>query len=261
MIKTLISVILLIAYFVVTVLQWRNFAHPKKAFTTFIIILGFGCVALHGYWLHLNIDLPEGQNLSYFNIISMVLWLVALLTLLTLVRLPVLNLILFIFPLAAVSILLIDLFPGEYLLNTEHHPEELVHILLSILAYSFLCIGALQAGLLTIQERLLHSKKASLAQLLPPLQTMESFLFQTIWIGFLLLTIVLITAYIFFGHIFSHDMLPKTLLSVFAWCLYAVLLGGRYMAGWRGKIAIRSAVLGFVVLLLADLCTQLLTIT
>lgn len=255
----LISIAASIAYILALGLQWQNLYRPNESLKAFVIAIAFMAIILHGYLLHLDIDIYGGQNVDYYNILSTMLWLVALLTMLTLVRLPVLNLIFFIFPLCILSLILIHCFPDAQIIRTIDHPQELVHIFLSLLAVSFMCIAALQACLLAIQEKGLRNKNPKIMSLLPPLQTMESFLFQTIWLGFFLLTTVIITALIFFHNIFTVDLLPKTLLSIFAWIIYAILLLGRYFAGWRGKIAIRGSLLGFLLLLLAYFCTQLFT--
>lgn len=255
----LISIVAIVSYLLALCLQWRNLYRPNEILKAFAVAIAFVAIILHGYSLHLDIDIYGGQNVDYYNILSTMLWLVALLSMLTLVRLPVLNLIFFIFPLCILSLILIELFPEAHIIKTLNHPRELVHIFLSLLAFSFMCIAALQACFLAIQERGLRRKNPRIMSLLPPLQTMESFLFQTIWIGFILLSIVIITALIFFHDIFTVNLLPKTLLSIFAWIIYAILLLGRYFSGWRGKIAIRGSLVGFLLLLLAYFCTQLFT--
>ena len=253
------AIIICIAlYLSATFFQARNLYARRQTLTYLVWVLGFVSICIHGWLLHQWIDEPTGQNLSYLNILSMVLWLTALLTILSNFRLAVLNLTLFIFPLAILSIVAIVLFPSTYILNTVHHPKALIHILLSVLAFSFICIAAVQAIFLAIQERSLRTKQTSLLQVLLPLETMESFLFQTIGIGFILLTTVLITAIIFFHHIFAPYLIQKTLLTIVSWLIFAVLLFGRYISGWRGKVAIRGTLLGFVLLLFAYFGSKIL---
>jgi ABC-type uncharacterized transport system permease subunit len=164
----------------------------------------------------------------------------------------------FIFPLAILSILAVWLIPTYFVINTRGHTEPLIHILLSIITASFLCVAALQACFLAVQMRMLQAKKTSILRLLPALQTMESFLFQTIWIGFALLTAVIISSIFFFHNIFRPDLLSKTILSMASWLIFAVLLAGRYLAGWRGKLAIKTTLLGFFILFAAYFGTTLI---
>ncbi|MEK7844843.1 MAG: cytochrome c biogenesis protein CcsA, partial [Pseudomonadota bacterium] len=46
---------------------------------------------------------------------------------------------------------------------------------------------------------------------------------------------------------FSH----KTLFGFISWGVFAALLIGRQLYGWRGRIAIRWTLAGFIILLLA----------
>jgi len=39
--------------------------------------------------------------------------------------------------------------------------------------------------------------------------------------------------------------------AVASWLIFAALLAGRYLYGWRGRVALRWTLVGFVALLLA----------
>jgi ABC-type uncharacterized transport system permease subunit len=49
----------------------------------------------------------------------------------------------------------------------------------------------------------------------------------------------------------------KTVLSILAWWVFAILLWGHWRYGWRGRTAIRWSLSGFVVLMLAYFGTKL----
>lgn len=215
-------------------------------------LLGFSAIFSHGILLHHWIDTPQGQNISFVNLFSLVAWLVALLVLLAALIKPVANLTLFILPIALISIFLELFFPGTLLANTQSHPKELIHILLSTIAFSLLCICGLQAFFLAIQEYLLrHKRAAGFIQLLPPLQQMEKFLFQMITAGFIFLTILLVTSFWSFGYTAITDFWQKTLLSLFAWIIFAILLMGHRYAGWRSWLVIRYTLGGVFLVMLA----------
>ena len=109
-----------------------------------------------------------------------------------------------------------------------------------------------QAALLAIQDRHLHNRQpGGFVRSLPPLQTMESLLFQMIAIGFTLLTLALITGSLYLDDIFARHLAHKTILSIAAWIIFATLLWGRYHYGWRGRKAIRWTLGGFFMLMLA----------
>ena len=55
----------------------------------------------------------------------------------------------------------------------------------------------------------------------------------------------------FVQHMFAQHLAHKTVLSITAWAVFAVLLWGRWRFGWRGRTAIRWSLGGFVILALA----------
>jgi ABC-type uncharacterized transport system permease subunit len=87
----------------------------------------------------------------------------------------------------------------------------------------------------------------------PPLMVMENLLFKIITLGFILLTVTLASGMFFSEHIFGMPLQfnHKTVFSFASWVIYAGLLFGRYQYGWRGLIAIRWTLVGFILLMLA----------
>jgi len=209
-------------------------------------------LALHAVVLYQTVVGAAGYELGFFNAASLIAWvMVAVVLVVSLVR-PVQNLALFALPLAALTIALA-------LLGTPAptHPigAELgiqVHIVFSVLAYGVLAIAACQSVLLAVQEhQLRHKGGARLARMLPPLQTQETTLFQLLGAGFFLLSLSLVSGIMFVQHMFAQHLAHKTVLSITAWAVFAVLLWGRWRFGWRGRTAIRWSLGGFVILALA----------
>jgi ABC-type uncharacterized transport system permease subunit len=56
---------------------------------------------------------------------------------------------------------------------------------------------------------------------------------------------------IFLENMFAQHLAHKTILSILAWLVFAILLAGRWLAGWRGRTAIRWTLGGFISLMLA----------
>lgn len=134
-----------------------------------------------------------------------------------------------------------------------------VHILLSTVVFCILCVAGLQTLLLTLQEYFLRHKKTShMIQILPPLESMENRLFQILLAGFVLLTLLLITSFWSFYPLLLTSLWAKTLVSLFAWIVFAVLLTGRYKFGWRGKVAIRWTLSGVFLVMLAYIGSELI---
>ncbi len=122
----------------------------------------------------------------------------------------------------------------------------------SITAYSLLTIAALQAIMLYIQDVQIHNKHpGGFVRALPPLETMERLLFRLLTLGFIVLSVSLISGGFYINNLFEQHLVHKFVLSVSAWILFGTLLWGRWRFGWRGRIAIRWTLTGFILLLLA----------
>ncbi|MBI2380851.1 MAG: cytochrome c biogenesis protein CcsA [Gammaproteobacteria bacterium] len=221
-----------------------------------VLAVGALAVALHAALLHLWIDTPAGQNLSFFNMASMMAWLISLLLLATLPFRQVGALLAMALPVAALSVLLVPLVQDQVMVDYRGREHALWHVFASIAAYSMLAIAAVQALVLAILDhRLRHKKPGRPNPLLPPLTSMESFLFHLIGLGFALLSLSLATGWLYLGD--APGMRHKMLLSVVAWLVFGTLLAGRAFRGWRGRTAIRLTLAGFGLLVLAYFGTKL----
>lgn len=217
-----------------------------------VLVLGAIALSLHAHLLYQSIILTNGLDFGFFNAVSLIGGLVALIVLVTSLYRPIENLLLFLFPAAALAILLELFIPDERILSHSLSTGLRIHILLSIYAYSLLMISAVQAMMLAIQERLIKTKRAAkIMNTLPPLQVMEELLIQIIVIGFFILSLSLASGVMFIDDLFAQHLIHKTVLSFLAWIIYCILLWGRWSAGWRGKRIIRWTLGGFSALLLA----------
>jgi len=129
-----------------------------------------------------------------------------------------------------------------------------LHFLTAMLAYSLFTLSALHAVFMGFAERKLHQKAFTrgLASL-PPILTMEALLFRMIAIAFALLTAALASGVMFSEILFAKAMVldHKTLFAFASWGIFAALLVGRRVYGWRGRVALRWTLAGFMVLFLA----------
>lgn len=191
-------------------------------------------------------------NFSFFNAAALVALFIVLLLLTAAIDKPVEKLGCVAFPLAAIAIGLDLILPeGKHLLSNPSWQMSM-HVLTSIIAFSLLNIAAVQALLLAAQDQQLRShnpKRIMLA--LPPLQAMETLLFQMIAAGLFFLTISLLSGFMFVEDLFAQHLAHKTILSIIAWLIFSSLLLGRLRYGWRGATAIRWTLAGFVLLLMA----------
>lgn len=214
--------------------------------------VGLGGLILHGAVIYQFVVSSAGINLGVFNAFTLVAWLIALLLLVSSFSQPLENLGIIILPVAAITIILALVFPAERLVTGETPLGIEAHILTSILAYSILSIAAVQSLLLAVQDHHLRNRHpGGFIRALPPLQVMESLLFQMIWLGFILLSVALLTGLLFLEDLFAQHLAHKTVLSLASWGVFGVLLWGRHRFGWRGRVAIRWTLSGLIVLAVA----------
>lgn len=207
---------------------------------------------LHLLALYALIFGAGGLDLGFFNVLALAGLLMALIAFAACLTPAFENLAIVLFPLAGVCILLAEMLPSDVLLVSGGGWPLYTHIVFSLVAYSLLGVAAVQAAVLALQERRLRrGSAAGVLSALPPLQDMERFLFQLIAAGFALLTLALFTGLIFVHNLFEQHLVQKTVLSLLAWLVFAVLLWGRWRFGWRGRTAIRWTVIGFLSLMLA----------
>lgn len=229
----------------------RELANNREQRLTSIYLAWLGA-GLHAAYIFLIFQQHNDFNFSFFNAAALVALFIALLLLFAALDKPVEKLGIAIFPLASVLLVLDMIFPEKTHPLATHNWQMSTHILSSIIAFSLLNIAALQAILLAIQDQQLrshHPKRIMLA--LPPLQAMETLLFQMIGTGLFFLTVSLLSGFIFVADLFAQHLVHKTVLSIIAWLIFSGLLIGRFRYGWRGSTAIQWTLIGFVLLLLA----------
>jgi cytochrome c-type biogenesis protein CcsB len=90
-------------------------------------------------------------------------------------------------------------------------------------------------------------KPAGFRGRLPALITIDTLIYQSITMGFVFLTIGIMTGSIWahyaWGSYWSWD--PKETWSFITWILYAIMLHSRFVRGWRGKRMAILAIIGF----------------
>lgn len=230
-------------------LQRRS--HPSTLFKGVLAL----ALTAHGYGLYSQIVLPDGYHFGFFKVSSLFFWTANFLILLSSLRKPLQNLFLITVPISIGA-----LFSSLYS-ETQATPVYLKldastasHILLSILAYSTMIVATVQTLLLAFQNhQLRHRHPTGVVRLLPPLQTMENLLFELLWVGEILLTMVILTGAFQIENIAAQHLHHKIVFTLLAWLIYAILLWGRHYLGWRGNSAIRWSLSGFISLVLAYL--------
>jgi len=211
--------------------------------------------ALAGVAAHAGVHLlathrAGAVDLHFYSALSLVSLGMASLTTLVGVRERMAALGVVVFPVAA-AFLLVYRGTIHTLATPLDWPLQL-HAGLALLAYATLAIAALLALMLSVQERALRRREFhGWLRALPPLVELETLLFRTIAVGFVLLTATLLTGLVFVENLFAQHLIHKTVLSVMSWLAFGGLLLGRWRRGWRGRVAVRWTLTAMGLLLLA----------
>ena len=211
-------------------------------------------IVAHSIVLYLTVfSHTPAINFGLTNAASLTAWIVTIIFIVTALIKPAYELGALILPVSALSVIAAWLWPPASP-DTVKSTGLTVHLFFSLAAYGFLALAVVQSIVMRLQDhRLRIHSEASVLGKLPPLETMEQLLFQLIGIGFVLLSLGLVSGFWFSAEklgvtfVFDHH----TILAVVAWLIFGSLLLGRLRFGWRGKTATRWTIGGFVVLVLA----------
>ena len=229
-------------------------AHDAPARAAWARIALIVPLALHALLLTRAIFEGDALYLGVGTAISVIIWLTVLIywTSGFFYRLEGLQVL--VLPTAAGFSLLPLLLPAAHPLSNTHLAAFKAHLVISLLAYSFFTIASLHVLMMAIMERRLHrGNLPQFMQNLPPLLTMERLLFQIIFAGFVLLSLTLGSGILFSEELFGKPMqfTHKTIFGILSWIIFGAMLAGRALYGWRGRVAMRWTLAGFLSLLLA----------
>ncbi|MEW6133948.1 MAG: cytochrome c biogenesis protein CcsA [Pseudomonadota bacterium] len=211
-------------------------------------------IVIHAALLGVSVFRPDAVHLGFANAVSLIAWLSVSVYALTAFKAPLPGIQGWVAAVAAIGVLFPLVLPDARAVPYSHTFGFRLHLVLSLLAYCLLFIAALQAVLMSAFEKKLHHGAAAASMPgMPPLLTLESVLFKLIWAGFILLTLALASGILFSEEIFGKAMslTHKTFFALVSWAIFGALLAGRTIRGWRGRLAVRWTITGFVMLLLA----------
>jgi cytochrome c-type biogenesis protein CcsB len=217
-------------------------------------ILGMGGHGLDVLVLGLNRGHFPATNLIEAS--ALLTWLMMVIFLILVQREAMDSIGLLLLPIAILSIILSIVFrPAAPFERPSFQTEWIyVHIPLMILSVATLFITFVVAIMYLVQERQLKSKNpAFLFYRLPSLETCEKISYKSLWLGFVLLTLGILTGMIWSKYLrgvyWSWDY--KEIWAMITWLLYAVIIHGRMLAAWRGRKAAYLAIIGFGFILFA----------
>lgn len=255
----LLHLLVSLAYSALAVVIWRDAlkpgessavgSRPRLAHAALVVPL-----ALHGLLLARATLMQDGMLLGLGNAISVIIWLTALIYWFGSFFYRLEGLQVLVVPAAAVLSLLPLLLPPTHPLGNTDLLAFRVHLIIALLAYSLFTIASLHVLMMAVMERGLHrGNLPKFLKSLPPLLSMETLLFRIIAAGVVLLTLTLGSGILFSEELFGKPMqlTHKTVFGILSWMIFVALLAGRALYGWRGRVAMRWTLAGFLSLVLA----------
>lgn len=244
-------VIAIIAYLASALIALRQLTPGKPQRQLLVTALAVLGLLAHGGLLFYLLQADQFDHLNIASSLSTVAWLLALLSTLrgnkagSLLLRPVILLF------AALSTLLLALAPVDWGANLDNKHGLVIHIVLSLVAYGVLALATLYALQLMYLNSVLKARKANvLANYLPPLLTVETYFFRLLTTGCVLLAFAIISGFAFLDNMLAQAQIHKTVLSILAFVIYAVVLIRHRWRGDRGKaVVITTVIAGFILTL------------
>lgn len=236
----------------------KHTAQSSKLMTQIFLVLA---LLSHGWLLHETIFPLDGMVFGFAYAISVMLWLGVSMYWLETLLLPLSGMGLLLLPSACGAVLLPLVASGSHILTNPASPFFKIHFVIANMAYGMLALAAFHALLMLLLQQRLHGIRHAPGlfwlgrwlDTLPPLMTMEKVLFKQITVGFILLTLTILSGVLFAEILWGRALRVdhKAIFALTSWAMFGALLWGRYRYGWRGRPALRWVLAAFLALVLA----------
>ncbi|WP_372759958.1 inner membrane protein YpjD [Pseudoalteromonas sp.] len=227
--------------------------HKQGPSQKLTIILSTVAILAHMLLLVNSVFRADGQDLSIVNVALLTCWVIVVSVTTVSLKFPATLLLPVVYGFAALLTLASLFIPHHILLQSININVGLVtHISLSLLAYCILIIATLYGvQFYFIDKRLKRKDLAIVHSHLPPLMVVERQLYQLLNLGTTLLTVALISGFVFLDGMFASEFIHKTILSLLAWIIFTVIAVGHVKQGWRGKPVVIGIMIAAFILTLA----------
>ena len=224
-----------IAYMLATLAIITRLFHPNGPNLEQVLILATTAIAIHLFNDAQLFFYDDSINFSLPNVISLVSLIITITISIVALRIKVNLLLPVIYGFAGIWQLARIFIPNSEAIPLVADKIILVsHISLALIAYCILIIATLYAFQVSYINLKLKSKNLTAVVHLPPLMQVEKQLFNILAIGTLCLLASQLIGLLFLEGFFAKENIHKTVLSLIALLIYAVILIGHYLQGWRG---------------------------
>ena len=249
-----------LTYMIALLLQGIRLRYPVLSLKSVMCVGGFS-LALHAIFLYQWFSLVVSPSFTALILFSLVAWTICAILIGLVFFRPVDVLMGLGFALALGSVALFFLYSDAVGIVSSVNHLVVIHVALSVVTVAVLVLAGVLSLLWVLQGYLLRTKGAFFfVSSLPPLETMESMIFELITLGFILLTTVIVSSLFVYYSQISTDLLllKKTCLALLAWAIFAGLLWYRYRGELRGRPAIYGTSSGVLLLVIVYFGSQLL---
>ncbi|KJZ00854.1 MULTISPECIES: cytochrome C assembly family protein [Pseudoalteromonas] len=217
------------------------------------VILSTLAILTHMVLLVNAVFTTQGQDLSFINVSLLTCWVIVLSVTAVSLRFPATLLLPVVYGFATILLLASLFMPHDIIVQSIRLEIGLVtHISISLLAYCVLVIATLYAvQFYFIDKRLKRKDLAIVYSHLPPLMVVERQLYQLVFVGTALLSLALLSGFVFLDSMLAIENAHKTVLSIIAWGVFLAVVIGRKLRGWRGKSSVITIMVGAGLLTLA----------
>jgi len=238
---------------------WRSALQRKTSLNPTNSIAGIMAIAivLNIWAIHLLDSMTaNGINFTLATGTAVMTLLIQLIYSIGILRHGIQGLGLFLLPVIAIPLFLIPLLPEAHAANWVHTSSllETSHLLISMLAYAILTLAAMHAAMQIMLDRALKKKRLSmLIQALPALVDIERHMFAQVKLSTILIGISILTGLTWQWVEYEHFALlnHKVLLALFTFGVLVLLQIKRSRASWPTRIASRTVLTAYGLLLLA----------
>lgn len=263
----IINLLLPFAYFFTFAVYAYDFFKEKKSLSNSKRIFLFVTLILHiSYLLIRTVEFDHPPITNKFEIFSILAFAISfsyfILELLTDVRGTGVFILLFALIFQVISSLFIE--------NNYVVPEVLrnrllgLHVVSALLGYSGITISAVYGLLfLVLYKNLKSSKFGLIFNRLPSLEILEKLSFNSLLIGFVLLTIAIVIGIIWLPTAFPNFSYgdPKLIGTGIVWIIYGAGILSKFLANWYGKKVILFSLAGFLFAVISLILTTTLATT
>ena len=254
---SMLNFFIFLFYVLSAIAIWRLMASYKKNYALQIFVWIFWILAIIGHILTILPIIHENYSVNLS--INYALIIVGFIISLTLYISSILG------NTQYLGIIILPIISSIFLLDFSNNPVNValnnflfLHVIISLISYSILCLSAAQSLILILQEKKLQDNKPiGIIASLPSLDAMDKLLFKILALGVIFLSASLLSGFIFLEDIFAQHLIHKTILSILAWVIFVTLIYGREKYGWRGRNAANITLIGFFILFLSYFGTKI----